>query len=172
MPGSDLEHCAHLLLAQLKDTQTMKAKPGGEEAWDVSIKAHEEAQAAAPVPGPTGEREAAPAAASKPAVDPPPILGQELAAVPAPWPGAPRKLPWVIPKKKQTGTETLELEPATAGPLLPVVPSWPSPMTMKTRDSTWLQQGKKAKEQLPASICTTVIHLPSVSSAPSSGTTS
>ncbi|KFO20281.1 Ral guanine nucleotide dissociation stimulator, partial [Fukomys damarensis] len=150
MAGSDLEHRAQLLLAQLENMETVKAKS--------------EALARAPEPVPTGEQEPALAAASKPAVDTPPILQQESAAVPAPVPGVPVKPPRaIVPRKKLTVSEmTLELQPARAGPLLPVVPPWPSLMTMKTRDLTSLQQGKKAQEHQSATIHTPLIQLPNV----------
>lgn len=94
------------------------------------------AMAPAPVPGPTGEGESAAAAACKPEADPSAILEPESTAVPAPLRHVPLKPPRAfVAKKKQTVSVTQELEPIRAGPLLPMVPCWPSPMIMKSRVS-------------------------------------
>lgn len=52
MPGSDLEHRAFLLLAELEDMETMRAKTEGEEGWDGSIQAHEDEASGWVRPGP------------------------------------------------------------------------------------------------------------------------
>ncbi|XP_005378921.1 PREDICTED: ral guanine nucleotide dissociation stimulator-like [Chinchilla lanigera] len=149
MPASDLELRADLLLAQLEDMETMRAKT--------------EALAPAPVPGPTGECQSAPVASCKPEADLPLVLEQESAAVPAAVRAPAKKPPrFNVVKKKPTVSEPLELEPARAGPLLPVEPPWPSPVTMKVRDSTWMHRDKRAKEHRAATIGTTFIRFSSV----------